>query len=309
MARSEPTPTSCAKLASGSRLGIDADRENRKRDEADRKFFKGEQWSKDEKRTAGRITLRINRLPQFVKQVTGEMRQNKPAIRVLPKEEGNEEAGQGLFGDHPPHRKPVRRAPHLQQGGGAGGHRRHRLVSHPHRLSGRYELRPGNQIKPIRNPLSVVIDPDARELTRHDMNWAFVTELDVARRSSRRPIPTSRWSASTARTRICAVDSGRFHPRCRILVSREGHASWRCSRTARPISATISTSTINAERFSRACSRFSRPGARGESLQGLLVRMTGTAVIDKGEWKGKWIPLIPVIGEEVEAATRFTATA
>src|SRR5690348_11616153 len=71
--------------------GIDADLENRKRDEEDRKVYKAAQWSSTEiKDRSGRITLCINRLPQFVKQVTGEMRQNKPAIRVLPKEEGHE---------------------------------------------------------------------------------------------------------------------------------------------------------------------------------------------------------------------------
>jgi hypothetical protein len=38
-----------------------------------------------------------------------------------------------------------------------------------------------------------------------------------------------------------------------------------------------------------------------ETYQVTWARMTGAAVIDRGEWKGRWIPLLPVIGEEVEA--------
>jgi hypothetical protein len=72
--------------------GIDADRLNRLRDQEDRKFYTGgdNQWTFNgkniaaERRKEGRPAESYNRLPQFVKQVSGELRQNKPAIKVLP---------------------------------------------------------------------------------------------------------------------------------------------------------------------------------------------------------------------------------
>ena len=69
--------------------GIDADRDNRVRDHNDRLFFTGgdNQWAQGvpaERRLQGRPCESFNRLPQFVKQVSGEIRQNKPAIKVMP---------------------------------------------------------------------------------------------------------------------------------------------------------------------------------------------------------------------------------
>ena len=66
-------------------MGLDGDRANRDRDEEDRAMFMGDQWNLEDKRSRNnRPTITVNRFPQFVKQITGEMRQNKPAIRVLP---------------------------------------------------------------------------------------------------------------------------------------------------------------------------------------------------------------------------------
>jgi hypothetical protein len=68
---------------------VTADRDNRDRDEKDRLFYTGgdNQWPKgvpQERFNEGRPCQSFNRLPQFVKQVSGEIRQNKPAIKVLP---------------------------------------------------------------------------------------------------------------------------------------------------------------------------------------------------------------------------------
>jgi len=284
--------------------GLDADKENRRRDEADRKFFKGEQWSKDEVRDrAGRITLRINRLPQFVKQVTGEMRQNKPAIKVLPKEEGNEELAkvysaiirhiESLSDAHRIYNKAAEQAVI----GGIGWYRV--LTEYLDDTSFEQEI----QIKPIRNPLSVVIDPDARELTRHDMNWAFVTEL-VSKKKFEKDHPD-----------IATVD---------FQTATSEYAQWRQGEFVRvaeywyrePVTRTLALFSDGSTDYIDDLDLDELNAVRvGGGLEPIQVvrerkvechpvkwcRMTGAAVIDRGEWKGKWIPLIPVVGEEVEA--------
>jgi len=284
--------------------GIDADRENRRRDEDDRKFFKGEQWGADEvKERAGRITLRINRLPQFVKQVTGEMRQNKPAIKVLPKEEGNEGIAkvyaaiirhiESLSDAHRIYNKAGEQAVI----GGIGWFRI--LTDYLDEKSFDQEI----IIKPIRNPLSVVIDPDARELTRHDMNWAFVTEL------------ISRKKFETLHPKVSLVDfdspneeysqwlQGDFvrvaeywyrEPvRKKLALFSDGSSDYLDD---------LDLDAVNALRMQQGMPPVQVVQVREvESHKVCWCRMTGTEVIDSGEWKGHYIPLIPVIGEEVEA--------
>jgi hypothetical protein len=158
--------------------GIDADKPNRLRDQEDRCFYKGDQWTDKEKKDRnGRITLTVNRLPQFVKQVTGEMRQNKPAIRVLPKEEGHEQLAE-VYAAIIRHIESISDAHRIYNKAGeqavVGGIGWFRILTdYLDDSSFDQEI----VIKPVRNPLSVVIDPDARERTRRDLNYAFITEL------------------------------------------------------------------------------------------------------------------------------------
>src|SRR5262245_29639993 len=65
------------------------EREQSNIDEAyeDLKFRKGDQWpekGKVERESEGRPCLTINRLPQFIRQVTGDMRQMRPSIKAVP---------------------------------------------------------------------------------------------------------------------------------------------------------------------------------------------------------------------------------
>jgi hypothetical protein len=283
--------------------GIDADRQNRKRDEDDRKFFKGEQWTPTEvKERAGRITLRINRLPQFVKQVTGEMRQNKPAIRVLPKEEGREQLAEvyaaiirhveSISDAHRVYNKAAEQAVI----GGIGWFRI--LTDYLDDSSFEQEI----VIKPIRNPLSVVIDPDARELTRQDMNWAFVTEL-VSRKKFEKAYPKvslagfdtpnaehQSWATSDF---IRVAEYWRRVPVTRKLaLFSDGSTDY---------SDDLDLDKINAVRAEQQMPPIQIVQEREvETHKVKWARITGTAIIDEGDWEGRWIPLIPVIGEEVE---------
>ncbi|MEK6398074.1 MAG: portal protein, partial [Terriglobus sp.] len=68
-------------------MASDAEAELRSDALDDLKFFAGDQWEDNIKRarqTDGRPCMTINRLPQFVRQVTNEQRQNRPAIQVNP---------------------------------------------------------------------------------------------------------------------------------------------------------------------------------------------------------------------------------
>lgn len=78
---------------------IDADRANRDAAALDLKFLANEQWDSDVLALRkGRPTLNINRMPQFVRQVTGDIRLNKPAIKVSPVENADKETAEVIEG-------------------------------------------------------------------------------------------------------------------------------------------------------------------------------------------------------------------
>jgi hypothetical protein len=72
--------------------GVDFDRANRDEAVADLKFLAGDQWTDEAKLAfAGKPMLTINDLPAKVAQVVGDMRINKPAIRVRPAEDADKD--------------------------------------------------------------------------------------------------------------------------------------------------------------------------------------------------------------------------
>ncbi len=70
---------------------VECDRENMLEAEKDLKFLAGEQWNPEDRRqwlATGRPALTINRLPQYCRQVTGDIRLNPPGITVRPVDGG-----------------------------------------------------------------------------------------------------------------------------------------------------------------------------------------------------------------------------
>jgi hypothetical protein len=71
---------------------VDFDRENRDQGIEDLKFYAGEQWDTEAQAARkGRPMLIINSLPSFVAQVVGDIRINRPAIRVRPADDGDKD--------------------------------------------------------------------------------------------------------------------------------------------------------------------------------------------------------------------------
>ena len=71
-----------------------AEQENETSARDAQRFYAGEQWpdkAKMDREREGRPTLTINRLPAFVKQVTGDVRKDTPSMRFLPAGEGGNE--------------------------------------------------------------------------------------------------------------------------------------------------------------------------------------------------------------------------
>lgn len=276
--------------------GIDGDRENRDRDKEDREFFKGNQWSaSDREMRRGRPTLTINRLPQFVKQITGEMRQNKPAIRVLPVDDQTDPKLAEVYSAIIRHiesqsdaHRVYSKAGEQAVIGGIGWFRI--LTDYADDKSFNQEVR----VKHVRNPLSVVCDPGAVELTRCDMNWAFVSEL-LTEEAFKAKYPDASLSGWTS------TDDHYIH--------------WRTDNTIRVAEYWVREEyTRDLYLLSDGSTRYGDEGVDPEAMIGLEVvgerkvkahrvkcyKITANEILEEFDWVGSYIPLVPVVGEEVE---------
>jgi hypothetical protein len=82
----------CEEVRELFQQGVDADRDNCEEGVADLEFLGGEQWDAQARLArAGKPCLTINDLPAKVAQVVGDMRINRPSIRVRPAEDADKD--------------------------------------------------------------------------------------------------------------------------------------------------------------------------------------------------------------------------
>lgn len=159
---------------------IDADRENREEALADLDALCGKQWPDDirtEREADNRPCLTINRLPQFVRQVTGDLRNMNPAINITPGDsESSEEMAEIIEG-------LIRQIQYKSDASSVyelAAERAAQCGFGYFRVRSDYENETSfNQeilIEGIPNPFSVYFDPASRMPTREDAEFCFITE-------------------------------------------------------------------------------------------------------------------------------------
>lgn len=289
--------------------GVDGDKDNRERDQYDREFYKGGDYQWDfetlqNRKDRPRVT--INRLPQFVKQITGELRQNKPAIRVLPVDDKTDPEIAEVFGAiirHIESRSDAHRV-YAKAGeqaviGGIGWFRI--LTDYLSDTSFEQEI----SVKSIRNPMSVVCDPNAIELTKHDMMWCIISEM-MTLEAFRAEYP----NASETGFDVSDHDSNPYGSH--MDNWREGNfirvaEYWTKEPYERELLLLSDGSTRYADDTTQEDEQFLIE-AQIEVVDRRKVtaykikwrKITGVEVLDEGEWLGQYIPIIPCVGEEIE---------
>lgn len=165
------------------------------RDEAleDMRFRAGEQWP-DEERAARELDKRpcltINRTGQFIRRVTGAVRQSPPSVQVIALDEDGEAENSASLREgiirHIEHRSKARHeyVGAMDDSASCGiGHLRI-ITETDERDPFRQEIR----IARVPDPLSVLYDPDAKALTKEDGEFVFVTGV-MSPKSFKRKYP------------------------------------------------------------------------------------------------------------------------
>ncbi len=162
--------------------GWEHDRDNKSNAYEDLKFMvdeEGAQWDAKSRQTRedqSRPILTINKCPQFVRQITGDIRQLRPAFRVVPVDDSASEEvasdvmpGMLRYIQERSDAKAAFFAAADQMVAAGIGHVRV-YTEYASDTTFDQEIRIG----PVEDGIAVVWDPDSTELTRRDAMWCIV---------------------------------------------------------------------------------------------------------------------------------------
>lgn len=305
-------PAAAAKLKEGDAAALvkeardniqdsyEHERDNRDEAARDLTFLSGDQWPESvrrEREASRRPMLTINRLPQFVRQITNDIRQADIAIKVVPEDDETDpelaEIFDGLIRQiqyrSSAHHVYSTAAEH-QASCGIGWFRL--CTDYADDMAFDQEIK----IKGVKNPLSVYCDPGAVLPDRSDAMWIAVTEMLPKSTFKRRypkaqetdietPANTSDrpfyWSTSDS-IRICEY--------------------WRKVRETKTLGLMHDGKTVDITGMSKQDLAFLPPIVRTRECETHRVEqyiVSGNEILEGPiKWAGKYIPLIPVIGGE-----------
>jgi hypothetical protein len=284
---------------------IQAESDNRRAALEDLKFYKGDQWPADiqaQRNFEQRPCLTINKLPTFVNQVTNDVRQNRPAINVSPVgDRGDPEVAKMFAGMiREIERKSVADVAYdtafAQTARGGWGY--WRVVTEYEKPNSFNQVA---TIKRIRDQFSVYMDPMHQEPDGSDQQWCFISEM-LAREDFNElypdadPIPWSSTGIGDARRSWMTKDEIRVaeyfeikNERRTLVRLSSGATGWKDEIDK----AILDEFDVLEERES-------------DEPKVFQYKITATEILEKKEWLGRWIPIIKVIGDEVDIEGKVT---
>ena len=276
-------------------IASDSANENRKLCLDDLKFSIGEQWADEMVRVRtedARPCLVINRLPQFIRQVTNDMRMNCPQIRVAATDDSTEEISEIAEG-------MVR---YIQNDSDAktafeiAGDFQVRMGFGYYRINTEYcddeSFEQDIKIVPINNPFSVYFDPSAQNPDYSDAKYCFVIE----------DIPKEDFEAQYAE--ILAESDG-----LEGIGNRQD--AWNTDDLIRvaeyfevvEVPKTLyelANGQVTTDKKAAKVLGLSITRERKIKQRKIIWRkMTSSMILEEKEYIGKYIPIVPVLGESI----------
>ena len=275
-----------------------ADEENRDASYDDLRFLAGDQWdaqARAEREAARRPMVTINRVGQFVRQVTGDMRLNPTSINVLPVDDESDiekaEIFEGLIRQIEYSSNATQAYAHaFECAAGIGiGHFRINTRFAQDSVSDQEIF-----IERIANPLAVIWDSAAVQIDRSDAEHCFVTEL-MPRRVFKKKFPKA------SETDFPHFDQGstlfwRTDDSIRVAEF------WHKEPYERTLALMLDGSTVDITDVRKADRKF-LPIMQERTFTDYRVKqylLSGSEILSgPNDWAGKYIPIIPAIGTEI----------
>lgn len=260
----------------------------------------GFQWPTDLRKSREgdkRPCLTINKVKQHNRQITNEARQNKPSIRVQPVDSGADKKTAEILNGIIRHIESnssadtaYDTAAEFAVDAGIGYWRV--VTDYAADDSFDQEI----FIKRVKNPLNVYLDPDIQEADGSDARFGFVFE-DMPKEEFAANYPNAdpvSWDNSTdawqTKETIRVAEYFKVEEVKDTLVA-DADGNTKLLSELEPEIAEVVNEQLKAKAIR------SRPVTKRQVMWYLLA---GDQCIEKKEWPGKYIPIVRVVGEEVE---------
>lgn len=295
-------------------MGLEALSESREYELDDLKFLAGSpdnqwQWPEDVLSTRGappgqptsaRPCLTINKLPQHVRQVTNDQKQNRPSGKVIPaNDSADAKVAEVLSG-------MVRHIEYISDADVA-----HNTACDAQVITGEGYFRilteysdddPWAQdikVGRIRNQFSVVMDPMMQDPCGADANWAFYY-TDILKEDFEKDYPTARPVTSIEAEGRGDQTIAAWISEATIRIAEYFYVETESVEIQLfPAIGTVEKgSAIAQEMLTRGI-----PPTKVRMLEKRTIKwckINGYEVLEEQVWPGKWIPIIRVVGNEFE---------
>jgi hypothetical protein len=300
-------------------MAVSALAESREDEIDDLRFYAGSpdnhwQWPADVLATRGAVqgqtinarpTLTINKLPQHVRQVTNDMRQNRPGARVIPVDDDADVEVADIFNGM------IRHIEYMSDADVAYDTACENQVAYGEgyiTLMTEYcdenTFDQDIKIGRIRNSFSVYMDPLIQDPTGADAKYCFITE-DLTKAEYERQYPDA--------APISTLQS--------LGVGDQSISNWLNEDTVRIASyyyidydkTKLNLYPGNQSAFEGTPEdkmlkdMFGKPvkSRMSERPRVMYCKINGYEILEQKEWAGKWIPVIRVVGNEFEVDGRI----
>lgn len=298
-------------------LALEASREIRQEAADDRRFRKGDQWPDEIKRAReleGRPCLTINKMPQFEQQVTNDQRQNRPSIKVLPVDDKADpetaKVLQGVIKNIEVSSNADTARDTAFENAVRGSYGYYRIVTEyvsPDSFD--QEIR----TKRIRDPDTVLLDPNHQEPDGSDAEYAFIFERMqkdrfLAEYGESKLKNATEWQLENQHNpdwvqrdtvQLAEYFYKEYVSKDLALLS-DGQVMEKSDAEAY----IAATAVIATDEFGLP---MGEPQATVEIVKERKTRipvvkwckLNGCEILDETEWPGQWIPILPVYGAEI----------
>lgn len=261
--------------------------------DADRSFAYGEQWEprvKAEREKEGRPCLKENRLLPFIHQVVNEIRQQRPKIRPVPVNDGDIEVADIL--------KSIIRKIEIQSDAESAYDTAAKNAVEAGlgyiRIRTDYESYDSFEqdifIDRVINPESVILDPNHKRLDAADMEWAIITE-DMPVDDFNEMYP----DAEVSNFDTDMINQGWYNSQQKtIRVAEYFYKSYEKKTLLK-----LTDGTVIYKGDYEVPEQYVTASRTTDVCKVKWAKITGLEVLEETELLGAYIPLVPVVGEEV----------
>jgi hypothetical protein len=300
-------------------MAVSALAESREDEIDDLRFYAGSpdnhwQWPADVLATRGAVqgqtinarpTLTINKLPQHVRQVTNDMRQNRPGAKVIPVDDNADVEVADIFNGM------IRHIEYISDADVAYDTACENQVSYGEgyiTLMTEYcdenTFDQDIKIGRVRNSFSVYMDPLIQDPTGADAKWCFITE-DLTKAEYERQYPNAA-PISTLQS-LGVGDQSISNWLNEDTVRIAGYYYIDYDKTTLNLYPGNQTAFEGTPEDRMLKDMFGKPVNKriSERPRVKYCKINGYEILEEKEWAGKWIPVIRVVGNEFEVDGRL----